>query len=101
MSKSQRNKGAAFERQVVRWLIEWGYKAKRLLSQSRDGGADVGWTHGRIECKCGAHVPLTIYKWLDQNEAEIVVVKGDRKQPVAVMYLHELRVLLERVKEGR
>ena len=41
MSKSQRTKGAAGEREWCEYLRAHGYAANRELSQTRDGGGDV------------------------------------------------------------
>jgi Holliday junction resolvase len=51
MSKSQRTKGAAFEREIVIALNEHGADAERNLSQSRDGGYDIDSRFGTWECK--------------------------------------------------
>jgi hypothetical protein len=37
MGKSERLKGAAFERLIVRWFKEWGFPAERTLTETRDG----------------------------------------------------------------
>lgn len=42
MSKSQRTKGAAGEREFCKLLKEHGFpESKRLLGQARDGGGDI------------------------------------------------------------
>lgn len=42
MSKSQRTKGAAGEREFCKLLAEHGFQdPKRLLGQARDGGGDI------------------------------------------------------------
>lgn len=42
MSKSQRTKGAAGEREFCKLLAEHGFpEPKRLLGQARDGGGDI------------------------------------------------------------
>ena len=50
MGKSQRTKGATFEREIVRALKEMGYDADRNLDQWRDGGGDIRLNHWMIEC---------------------------------------------------
>ena len=48
MSKSQRTKGAAFEREVVNIIKEaLGEQVKRNLDQWRDGGHEIG----RASCR--------------------------------------------------
>ncbi len=51
MSRAQRTKGAAFEREIVNLLNEYGADAERNLSQSRDGGYDIDSLFGAFECK--------------------------------------------------
>lgn len=57
MSKSQRTKGATFEREIVTALCGWGAEAERNLSQSRDGGYDIDSLFGAFECKKRATLP--------------------------------------------
>ena len=57
MSKSQRTKGAAFERECVTLLNEYGADAERNLSQTRDGGHDIDSVFGAFECKKRATLP--------------------------------------------
>ena len=57
MSKSQRTKGAAFERECVILLNEHGADAERNLSQARDGGYDIDSLFGAFECKKRAAIP--------------------------------------------
>ena len=57
MSKSQRTKGAQFEREIVNLLNEHGADAERNLSQSRDGGYDIDSVWGAWECKKRATLP--------------------------------------------
>lgn len=96
MGKSQRDKGATWEREVANRIRErTGWPTKRGLGQARSGGevADVdglpGWW---IECKVGAHPPTT--KALEQAEAAsppgtkcVAIVKKDRHEPMAVFRL--------------
>lgn len=57
MSKAQRSKGAAFEREIVTRMNEFGLDAERNLSQSRDGGWDIDSFAGHFECKKRARLP--------------------------------------------
>ena len=57
MSKSQRTKGAQFEREIVQRMNEFGADAERNLSQSRDGGWDIDSLFGNFECKKRARIP--------------------------------------------
>lgn len=68
MSASQRTKGAAGEREVCALLTEeFGRKATRELSQTRDGGHDISYPPFHIEVKRRKRLD-TLYKWLGQAE---------------------------------
>lgn len=78
MSKSQRTKGAAGEREWCDVLKEFGFAAKRLLGQARDGGGDVPCPPFLYEVK--RRKSLSVYKWLTQ--AEVSKLTTDCKIPV-------------------
>ncbi len=101
MSKSQRDKGARWEREVAHRLEAAmpGSGAIKAIAQTR-GGAEAPdvlvpglfW----IECKVGARPPLM--RALEQAERDcpegrgltaLAVVKQDRQQPVVVMRLED------------
>ena len=95
MGKYQRSKGARVERQIISVLNErFGTDMKRELEQVRSGGLDV--TEGipfSIEIKARADSPA-VQKFLEQAENSkrdghppVAIVKGDRKEPIVVMYL--------------
>lgn len=66
MSKSQRTKGAAYEREVCKALsAATGKEYKRNISQARDGGYDIPFGNFRLECKRRRTLG-TIEKWLKQ-----------------------------------
>ena len=100
MSKSQRDKGARFERQICAVIREvTGYNALRNLRQTRDGGFDIAFGKFRIECK--ARKALSIYSFLDQCQAAckpgdipVVIAKADRRSPVVIMSLEDLLPIL-------
>ena len=96
MGKSQRDKGARLERDIAKALAAYfGIKATRRLGQARDGGEDldidIPFT---IEIKARAEAPAA-QKFLEQAQAAaldtarmpIAIIKGDRKQPVVLMFL--------------
>jgi len=67
MSKAQKNKGNAGERELFRLLSEeLGFVCKRNLSQTRGGGADCieikGWA---VECK--RQERLSLSSWWEQT----------------------------------
>jgi hypothetical protein len=66
MSKSQRTKGAAFEREVCALFSSaLGREVKRNIAQSRDGGYDIPVGPLRVECKRRKALG-TVYGWLQQ-----------------------------------
>lgn len=101
MSASQRNKGAAGEREVCSLIREHlGIKAVRNLMQTRDGGADIKLNPYSIEVKRRARIGL-IYDWMAQakanstaSERPLVLCKADGKEWLAVMPLEELSRLI-------
>lgn len=102
MSKSQRTKGAAGERELCR-LIEdvTGAPARRNLSQTREGGTDIALGDWRIEVKRRARI-AGIYDWLGQAEracdgprlTPVVCARADGKKWFAVLRIEDfLRIL--------
>lgn len=94
MGKMQRNKGAAYEREIVHELVERGYLAARNLTQTREGGADIILQDFIIECKRRASI--AIYDWLDQatlaakgRKRPVVVARGDRRESVVILRLED------------
>lgn len=68
MSASQRNKGAAAEREVCAIFAEsLGTPIKRKLGQARDGGDDIEIGRFRIEVK--RREAIAIDTWCEQVEA--------------------------------
>jgi Holliday junction resolvase len=68
VSKSQRDKGAAAEREVAAILSEsMGVKVTRKLGQARDGGDDIQVGRYRLEVK--RREALSIDAWCEQVEA--------------------------------
>lgn len=68
MSKSQREKGAAFEREVCKALRdELGLVINRNLAQTRDGGYDIKIGQFRLECK--RRQKISLYQWWHQIES--------------------------------
>lgn len=68
MSKSQRTKGAVFEREVAAaFSAAIGVEFKRNIGQARDGGNDVDAGVFVIECKRRKSLK-TLEGWLEQAE---------------------------------
>lgn len=100
MSRSQRLKGAAFEREIAAALTAaLGVPVRRNLGQARDSGDDITFGKVRIECKRRAKVAC--YEWIDQvqaacNDGErgIVVFRADGRQAHAIVPLADMITLL-------
>lgn len=106
MGKSQRTKGAAGELEVCRLIADHlGVQAKRNLTQTREGGADIKLFPYSIEVKRRARIGQ-IYDWLEQAdegcgpaERPIVLCRADRKGWVAVIPINELfRLIREEIR---
>lgn len=97
MSKSQRNKGASYEREVCDvFTVATGRKVQRHIGQSRDGGNDI--TVGKLIVECKRRKTLgTVEGWLAQataakvsaEQAAVVVARSDGGKSFAVVYLDD------------
>jgi len=97
MSKSQRNKGNAGERELFKLLsAELGFMVNRNLSQTRGGGADCieikGWA---VECKRQEKLALSSWwqQTLDQckeNENPILFFRQSRYPWSAMIRLSDI-----------
>lgn len=90
MSKSQRTKGAGFEREIVRALKELGHDATRNLDQWRDGGGDISLDRWMIECK--RRSKIAVYEWMDQavkaanpNQVPVVIARADKRDALVIL----------------
>jgi hypothetical protein len=87
MGRSQRVKGATFERDIAQRL-----GAKRNIGQARDGGDDITLGRFRIECKRRKRLG-TVQAWLSQAEAScehaddlpVVIARQDHGEPLVLM----------------
>jgi len=104
MSKSQRNKGAGYEREVCDVLTSAaGRKIQRHIGQARDGGNDI--TVGKLIIECKRRKTLgTVEGWLRQAEAAkvsaeqaaVVVARSDGGQSIAILPLTDLLRIIDR-----
>jgi len=101
MGKSQRTKGATYERDIVHVLKDaLGIDVERNLSQTRDGGGDVDLPGYLVECKRRAGI--AVYEWLDQatraakpDQKPLVIARADRRENIIIMRLDDFLPLLK------
>lgn len=87
MSRMQRDKGADFEREVVNRIKDFGFHAKRNLTQVRDGGHDIDTDClGKIECK--RRRKLAAYL-TPQPGVAMVVARSDRGRRMVILDLDD------------
>lgn len=97
MGKSQRDKGARVERELVNRLSEAGITAERVPLSGGAGGSytgDIIIEGAKAEVKArkeGTGFAL-LYRWLGDND--YLIVKTDRKEPLVVMEMHQFEKLL-------
>ena len=105
MSKSQRIKGQAGEREVVHIIRDTlGIECHRNLDQTRDGGADIHLPPFRIEVKRRARI-ANVYEWMQQaenacsiGEKPVVAFRADGRGWLALVPLeHFLSLIREEV----
>ena len=104
MGKSQRNKGASYEREVCDVFTGiTGRKIQRHIGQARDGGNDI--TVGQLIVECKRRKTLgTIEGWLRQataakvstEQAAVVVARSDGGESLAIMSLADFLRLIDR-----
>jgi hypothetical protein len=96
MGKMQRQKGAAFERDIAKVL-----GAKRNIGQARDGGDDITVGQWRVECKRRASVgPMA--QWMAQcvaacdreGDIPIVIARGDGGEAYVITRLTDFIPLM-------
>lgn len=122
MGKSQRNKGAGFEREVCDIFtaalgLDEEHKIKRNIGQARDGGNDIDIGPLVVECKRRKTLG-TVYGWLQQaidatkgkfvmprkgphagdpqygeKMLPVVVAREDNGVPIVIMRLNDFLML--------
>jgi len=103
MSRSQRDKGARYEREIATKLSKvLGIKLRRNITQYQTKSQpDIIAGNLAIECKRRARIGL-VYEWLDQARAAagermpVVIARADNKPDVVVMDLSTFVQLLSR-----
>ena len=101
--KHSRNKGAAYEREIVNQLKEHGVLAERVpLSGAMKGnyGGDIklGPVLGYIgECKRSKKSLSRIYKALEQDNADFLFARDDGKETVAIVRMETLLTLFKQL----
>ena len=96
MSKSQRDKGAGYEREVMaRFSGAFGGPFRRILGQARDAGADGLVERFRIECKRRARLATQagwygqVKRSAQQGEIPIVVMREDHGENMVLLSLED------------
>lgn len=112
MGKSQRTKGAVYEREIAkRFSDALGLDCKRNIGQARDGGEDIPCGPFLIECKRRKTL-TTIRKWYEQvvrattryaenvafgfRPTPIVVMREDNGESMVVLTLDDFLALVVR-----
>jgi Holliday junction resolvase len=116
MGRSQRTRGASFEREITKILAEAvGHPVQRILGQARDGGADVEVGAFLFECKRRRSLK-TVYDWVHQvtlavgtalirrgkKRIGVVILRTDFDEPLVIMRMEDwlATVNKELLKEG-
>lgn len=104
MSKSQRTKGATYEREVCDvFTAATGRKIQRHIGQARDGGNDI--TVGKLVIECKRRKTLgTVEGWLRQaqaatvsaEQAAVVIARSDGGKSFAIVYLDDFLKIVDR-----
>ena len=101
LSKSQRTKGASFERWTVNRFKRAGFlEAQRNLNDTTDGrGVDVETHKFAIQCKSYKKPPNTskIEEVNDDTRFHLLVAKGDYTRATVTMYLDDWLSILNDV----
>lgn len=101
MSKSQRVKGAAGERELAAILSDaLGCIVKRTLGQARDGGADI--QTGRFLWEVKRRKKLSVYEFMEQiekacegtNNLPVVAMRADGKDWLVMMRLEDVLFMI-------
>ena len=101
MSKSQRVKGAAGERELANLLSDaLGFVVQRTLGQARDGGHDI--ETGRFRWEVKRRKKLAVYEFMDQIEVAcketdstpVVAMRADGKKWLVMMKLEDALLLI-------
>jgi hypothetical protein len=101
MSKASRTKGNGYEREIVNWFTARGVEAERVpLSGAAKGsyaadlrfGPALGWTG---EAKRFASGLAKMYQALEQDGADVVFARGDRKPTLVCMTLETFEAFLD------
>lgn len=102
MGRSQRVKGAAFEREIAARL-----GCSRNIGQARDGGDDVTFGPLRIECKRRRRIAV-VQAWVEQAAASceregdipVVIARQDHGEPLVVMRFEDWMQVMGPMLDG-
>jgi len=103
MGKGQRIKGSGYEREIVNWLREIGATAERVpLSGAAKGSYAADIRFGPTlaysgECKRFKTGLAKLYHALEQDDADVVFARGDRKDTIVCMPLETFEDFLAKL----
>jgi len=99
--KASRDKGAAFEREIVNWHKQRGVPAERIplsgaMKGNYKGDIRLGPTLGMLaECKRRARAYKDLYAALDQDDSDMLFVRADRERTLVVLPLETYEAILD------
>ncbi len=101
MSKSQRIKGAAGERELAEILTATlGWQINRKLGQARDGGDDI--QTGQFKWEVKRRKKIAVYEFMEQieaacgpNDTPVVAMRADHKGWLVMMRLEDALPLIQ------
>tara|TARA_R100001591_G_scaffold19062_1_gene25712 strand:+ start:1474 stop:1803 length:330 start_codon:yes stop_codon:yes gene_type:complete len=99
--KASRDKGAAFEREIVNWHLEKNVEAERIplsgsVKGSFAGDLIIGPEKALLaECKRRARAWQDLYDALDQDGSDMLFIRKDRERTLVVLPLETYEAFLE------
>ena len=91
MGKMERQKGANFEREVVRTFKGAGIHAERRGGLQANPDIDDGdvVVDGLGKCECKRRKSIAVHKFFEQNNADFVIMRGDGKPAIIAFELED------------
>jgi hypothetical protein len=106
--RGPRIKGNRLERDSVKLFQSYGIGAERIPLSGAAGGKFAGdisvpilGADRIVEVKARATGFVQIYQWLDAGPADLLIIKNDRRPPLAVLPLKFLIEVVAAAEKGR